>query len=422
MRKGLLIVFSIILAAGVWAQEQKEVITGASYANDVYYNLESGIVSSAERENWDIAFAVPPIELGVSILTNGGAFVELYTYNQGDINDWATLDTTGMTWDPMYNSLVSWEMGAFNANSGVHPDYGWGTYATGGMISGDSLYVLKTVGGNYKKMAILQRNAAMGTWEIKYANLDGSEEVVDTLTTTDVTSNFIYYSVDSTEVVEREPAAGEWDLLFTKYWDNSIPYSVTGVLTNRKHVVAQEVKMEGLDQETYVDFVDSAFTDTISIIGSDWKSFNMGTFSYDLDSTVLFFLKKYSDWDSNNEVWLDSAYFKIYFTGFSGGMTDGKYTFMQERLSLVSNGKRNMIQLLELYPNPATDRIQVLFDHVGEASIQIIDMTGRTVYNSRHQAGGFTNLTLDVDRLEPGMFFLKVDTGSENGVVRFIKE
>jgi len=138
----------------------------------------------------------------------------------------------------------------------------------------------------------------------------------------------------------------------------------------------------------------------------------MGTFTYDVDSTVVFFIKKYGE--------TDSSYYKLYFTAFD--YMEGKYVFMQEKLSLVSVPKTGLMQMLKVYPNPASENVNVLFDHTGEAQIQIIDMTGRTVYSTLYRAGGFSNLSLDISQLNPGLFFLKLDAENETGVVRFIKE
>ena len=44
--------------------------------------------------------------------------------------------------------------------------------------------------------------------------------------------NFIYFSLTTGEVLDNEPDSESWDLVFTKYHDESIPYIVTGVLTN----------------------------------------------------------------------------------------------------------------------------------------------------------------------------------------------
>lgn len=412
MKKGLLLLTMTLLSGALLAQEQKEVITGVGYADDVYYSLENGTAATVARDNWDIAFTTQVYS--ISILANNGAGVELYTYSLGDTADWSSLDTTGMTWTPMYNSLETFDEGAFSAHALGHPDYGWGIYGGMGLVTGDSLFVIKTVAGVYKKLAIIQKISSENIWDFKYANLDGSDEQSVLLNSGDYNSkSFVYYSIDSLKIVDREPATADWDLLFTKYWDNTIPYNVTGVLSNEDHVLAQEVTEEGLDQATFVEYEDTAFTSVISIIGSDWKSFNMGTMSYEMDSTVVYFLKRYGE--------TDSTYYKLYFTGFTG-MSEGKYTFMQEKLSLVSYRNPGIIQMLQVYPNPASEYLNVVFDHTGNTAIQIIDMTGRTVYSTLHHAGGFTNMTLDINQLNPGLYFLKVNAGDETGVLRFIKE
>ena len=103
MKKTLLFAFTVLISMGLLAQEQKEVVTGAGYADDVYYSLENGTVTTVQRDNRDIGFIAQV--MSVSVLANNGSGVELYTYSEGDIDDWATIDTTGMDWTPMYNSL-----------------------------------------------------------------------------------------------------------------------------------------------------------------------------------------------------------------------------------------------------------------------------------------------------------------------------
>jgi len=395
------------------AQEQIEVVTGPGYADDVYYSLENGTVTTVARNNWDLGFTTS--NFSISILANHSSGVELYTYPSGDTADWAILDTTGMVWSPMYNSIETLDEGAFSAHAGSHPDYGWGTYnMSTHNITGDSLFVIKTVAGTWKKIAILVRGSILNTWDFKYANLDGSDEQTISLNSGDYnTKSFVYYSIDSTEVVDREPATEEWDLLFTKYYDYTIPYSVTGVLLNEDHLLAQEVSEEGLDQATFITYEEALFSDTLNIIGSDWKSFNMGTFAYDVDSTVVYFLKRYGE--------SDSSYYKIYFTGFTG-MSEGKYTFMQEKLSTVYTDDPLQIKVLELYPNPASDQVNLVFDRSGEIPVEIFDMTGRSVYSNRYHAYGFTKLTINVSHLKSGLYFTKVGRGDHTEVLRFIKE
>jgi len=420
MKKTLLFASTLLISLGLLAQEQKEVVTGADYADDVYYSLENGTVTTVARNNWDIAFFVNYYSAGLS--ANNGSGVELYTYSEGDINDWATVDTTGMDWTPMYNSIESFEEGAFNANALEHPDYGWGIFNMGGVypIIGDSLFVIKTISGAWKKLAIIMKETVPNTWEFKYANLDGTGEQTVSLNAGEYNDKyFIHYSIDSMKIQDREPAKVDWDLLFTKYYDYTIPYYVTGVLINDDHVLAQEVRESGMDQSSHNSYVDTAFADTISIIGSDWKEFDMDAMAYVLNDTVVYYLKT-DDGDTSTNF----AYYKIYFTGFSGGSFGGLgvYTFMQERLTFVSVGKNKVMNLLQVYPNPAADHINVVFDLVGRSEIDIIDMTGRLVRATRYDASGFTNLSLDVSSLNPGVFFISVSAEGESNVLRFIKE
>lgn len=183
----------------------------------MYYSLENGTVDTAVMNNWDIAFTTEIYS--VSILANTASDVELYTYTLGNIDDWATMDTTGMTWTRMFNSLETFEEGAFSFNALGHPDYGWGIYGGMGLITGDSLFVIKTIAGVYKKLSIIRKVFIENRWEFKYANLDGTDEQFLTINAGEYdTKNFIYYSIDSQAIVDREPATADWDLLFTKYY------------------------------------------------------------------------------------------------------------------------------------------------------------------------------------------------------------
>ncbi len=426
MKKTLLFASTLLISLGLLAQEQKDVVTGAGYADDVYYSLENGTVTTVARDNWDIGFITQV--MSVSILANNGSGVELYTYPDVDISDWATLDTAGMDWPPdwppMYNSIESFEEGAFNANALEHPDYGWGILNMVGEypIVGDSLFVIRTISGAWKKLAIIKKRSAINTWEFKYANLDGTGEQTVSLNAGDYNDKyFIHYSIDSMKIQDREPAKDDWDMLFTKFKDyiNWPTYGpVTGVFTNDHHVMAQEVRESGMDQATQEGFVDTAFTSNISIIGSDWKRFDMDDMEYVLNDTVVYYLK--TDGDTTTI----PAYYKIYFTDFSGGSFGGQgvYTFMQEKLTFVSAEEHELQTLLQVYPNPAADHINIVFDLVGRSEIDIIDITGRLVRTIRYEASGFTNLSLDVSSLNPGVFFIRVSAEGESNVLRFIKQ
>jgi hypothetical protein len=68
---------------------------------------------------------------------------------------------------------------------------------------------------------------------------------------------------------------------------------------------------------------------------------------------------------------------------------------------------------LTVYPNPATDKIQVSLRGNAPSEITITDMTGRTV------AQGNT-ATLDVSGLSTGMYMLTARYGTETNTQTFI--
>jgi hypothetical protein len=448
MKRNLLLL-AAFLALPLFAQQQVEVVTGAGYANDAFYSLETGTVDTVPRNNWDIAFSTGLYS--ASIMANTASVsmfeptgVELYTYTLGDIDDWDNVDTTGMVWNRMYNSLETSDLegGAFNAHATDHPDYGWGVYTGMGLLFGDSIYIIKTIGGNYKKLAIVQKSYPMdfseSIYDFKFANLDGSEEQSVTLHTGEYSSKaFVYYSIDSLKVIDREPPKLDWDLLFTKYTeyvDYQPFYDVTGILTNEDHIVAQEIRESGMDQSTFTDVDESQFPllnrianiaeidpePNITLIGYDWKKFDFST-GYVLTDTVVYFLKKYLNWDTESDAYQDSVYYKIYFTGFSG-MSEGKYTFVQEELLSVDVKEELAPSSFHIYPNPASDQLNLVYDHVGLMEVTIFDATGRSVLTSSHRGTGFNQLTLNISSLEHGIFFLQIEAGDASDVLRFIKE
>ena len=109
----------VLATMALSAQVETEIVTGAGYPDEVYYSLEDGIVSTLARDTWDLGFTTS--NFSISILANTASEVEVYTYPDGDTADWANLDTTGMVWTPLYNSIETLDEGAFSYNSTGHP-------------------------------------------------------------------------------------------------------------------------------------------------------------------------------------------------------------------------------------------------------------------------------------------------------------
>jgi hypothetical protein len=291
-------------------QYSDSISMGAGYANDIYYSLENGIVKTSPRDAWDIAFSADPMTS--TVLINEGLGIELYTYTNGDKDDWDNVDTTGMSWNAIFNSDTTWMMGAFERKATGHPDYGWGVYSSvSHFIVGDSIYIIKLSDGSFKKLFIEGRTGAANAFSIKYGELDESGVAKEVPCSEYATSrNFVYFSFASGEATDLEPEKTAWDLVFTKYQDESINYIVTGVLSNVDLEVA-EIRNTAIDM---VDTTAAEFTTDISVIGSDWKTFDMGTFSYTIEQDLSYLIKK------------DSKVYKMVFTG-TDGSASGKMVF-----------------------------------------------------------------------------------------------
>ncbi len=286
----------------------ESITLGATYTNDVYYSLKGGVVAEVPRANWDIAFSVST--RSSSILINEGSGVELKLYPTTAGWSWSTpIDVTNYsTWAALRNSDTDWENGAFNANATGHPNYGWGAYdMTSHNIDGVALYIIKLRNGTFKKIWIERKYSSLQKYTFRYANTDGSNEViVSDLTVSDSKANFVYYNLADNIRVDREPEASTWDILFTKWIDNSISYPVTGVLQNID-IKAIDLTVNDLNNITYTD---DQFVSDINNIGSDWKTFNMNTNAFELSSNRVFIVK-----DKEERV------YKVTFTAFAGTAT-----------------------------------------------------------------------------------------------------
>jgi hypothetical protein len=297
----------------------ESVTLSSGYANDIYYRMSDGLMTSVPRANWDIAFCVAPRE--AAILANTTSGVELKVYPT--VSGWNWSDPVDITdypnWTPLYNSDTTWTEGAFNMNATGHPNYGWGVYDVNTHnLTGVALYIIKTRAGSYKKIWIMEKLSALQKFTFRYSDIDGSNEKTVIIDLAGSTKNFGYYSIDTNEEIDREPESSKWDIVFTKWMDAKIGYyPVTGVLQNIG-VTAQLSK--DTDPESKV-FPSSGFLKEINTIGWAWKKNDPITHLYTIkEDSCVFFAK-----DINEGV------YRIKFKTFEGSAT-GNITFDESAL------------------------------------------------------------------------------------------
>jgi hypothetical protein len=404
MKKNIPQLVSIIilcLSFMAFANAENDTITmGQGYSNDVYYSMENGIVKVEPRNNWDLAFYTLRWSAGISI--NDGIGAELYTYPLDDTSGWNTIDVSAIdSWTPLYNSDTIWEDGAFNRKSLGHPDYGWGVYnmVTHDVV-GDSIYILKRPNAPLKKLWIERKNSVSNTYYFRYANIDGSDEILEVLDVNPYTDKmFVYYNIANQEVVDREPLMTEWDLVFSRYigtvFDNDgnpASYLVVGVLNNLETGANKFQDVE----ENFEDFTAAPMLFERSPIGSDWKSFNMGSFAWEIEDNHAYFV----------QIQTGDVY-KLVFDYFSGTGT-GRVGFSKKLISLADVPEASHeTRHFSIFPNPAQQTLSlgISATQALDAHLTIYDMLGRQVLDQKLNAGT-TLHKIDLQNFNNGVYIV----------------
>lgn len=392
MNRFILSICLVVISVTTIYSQTQTISYGAGYANDVFYSVKNGLVQSSPRNTWDIGFATS--KMSSSLLVNSGAGAMLFSYPNGDTSAWNTLDTNGISnWNPMYDSEESWEEGAFGLYATGHPDYGWGVYnMITHNLTGDSLFVIKTVSGSYLKLWIQGKESAAGIYHFLFANLDGSNQNSVTLNTNSyMDKNFLYYDLTSKQVVDQEPVSADWDIMFTKYMAEQPTggyYPVTGVLSNYGVEIA---RVEGVDT-SLTNWSDFSFSDQKAVIGWDWKAFSMTTMTYQCQDSLVFFVKNQ-----------DGDVYKLIFTDFAG-TSSGNVSFTKTKLSSVgfSEITENMIRI---FPNPVNDYLVIETGLESEYQIEIFDLAGKRQL-SEFASRAITKI--DVQNLNSGIYLLRI--------------
>ncbi|MFT5999292.1 MAG: hypothetical protein ACI81P_001750 [Neolewinella sp.] len=398
-----------------------QVSQGAGYAAAVYYNLANRSSVSVDHSSWDIAFNVGGRSSGVlvnegvaSSRTDDLRATQIYA---STATDFATADTSQIT-GRVYNGEASWDDGAFNAPAipGNPFDLGWGTYSPATQaVLGSRVFFVVTPDRVFHKLFV--GSLAGGSYTFVHGPLDGS--TTDTVVIAKdqfIGKTLAYYSF-SDGVLDLEPDA--WDLLFTRYVTplsdgegNILDYTVTGVLQNKGVSVA---KLTGVAPQMVAAPTEASYSDTLTTIGYDWKSFDLDNFQWAIPTDLVYFVET-----------ADSLY-RMQFIDFEGSST-GVSTF-----SLGTEGTTATTTLplgiaqSRLFPNPAAQQLSLEVtakQAANNLSLEVIDPVGRTLFASRVRALniGINRIEVPLANLPAGSYFLRLSGAAGVLTHHFIKQ
>lgn len=416
MQKFILILLVILYGTfSSSAQTFVQVATGAGYGKQAYYKLSTDAVNALANESWDLAFSVVgSIDVGVSInesttSTSGAPAPELELYLSPAVS-FADTITHAQLGKRLYNDESSWlDGGALNtvADSSNAFDFGWGLYNfSNHTLNGNRVFVIKLRDGSYKKLMI--QSFAGGTYNLKYANFDGTAEKTVAIKKADFAGSGI--ALFSFATGTTLPALGAWDLMFGRYvtplfdGQNTIAYPVTGVLSAPNVKVA---KIKGVDPSKvlYDTYKDSLKT-RLDVIGYDWKTFNF-TAGWVIPDDLSFLVQT-----------ADKHIYKLVFVDFEGSTT-GISTFEKTDLGVltaVPNLNSNFKEA-SVYPNPVIDEATVAFTlKQGREKVQLLvhDVAGHLLWNTQVDAQeGLNAVQLPALKLPQGMYLLSIGSGKD---------
>ncbi len=370
---------------------------GANYSNQTFYSLTTGTVLSIDNSNWDLAFHADNKE--ASIFVNSKRDVKLYLASN-DTNQWNSLDTTIKSVKQYHNSDSSWLFGAFNREvlAGSF-EYGWGTYnSTTHEIYANKIYFIN-YGVNLWKKIIISKHDVNYTYYFRYANLDGTNEVSARIRKADYSKkNFIYYSLVTQTILDREPSYPSYDLIFHQY-EEEIPsyYKVTGVQLNRNVKAKKVYPVNDVNTATASGIL---LSKNISTVGRDWKAYDVNLSKWSIEDSTVYFVQDIS----GTKLW------RMVFTGFAGGSTGRMYF---TKTAFASGINETAVTPLGLYPNPSKTSSQFNFYANKSQPLTLIvsDLNGRLVLTEPITAQqGFNECTINTCTLGNGTYLVQMQS------------
>ncbi|MEM6378139.1 MAG: HmuY family protein [Bacteroidota bacterium] len=417
MKTNLLLLVALLTVSLAKGQNFVEASVGASYAKQYFYDIDNNTGFELGIEDWDLAFSTIGLqdagihvnEAAIFSFTTPATEVEVYYTGMSDFSMVTAAEDTSYV--RLYNDESNWGNGALNVNrSAVNPlDYGWGSYnPMSRIVVGAEVFVVKLRSGAYLKLMIENLNATV--YNIKYANLDGTEEKTVQIDKANFPGGLALFSFTTGATIDADVSGV--DLIFTRYTtplpdtttavlDDTLNYNVTGVLSG---IGTEVIEVAGVDTADVVLTSDMTFSTQLDEIGYDWKTF---TGQWFLPKNLSYIVKTG-----------EGKTYKVIYDDFEG-FTTGVTVMVISEISVVSNTNQTNrhFDAFTVAPNPTSGDLNVTYA-LKQASPQQVMLSlynnlGQSVWNARLNGSvGNNNERFQLPAgLPTGHYYLRIQTG-----------
>ncbi|MFN8298836.1 MAG: T9SS type A sorting domain-containing protein [Chitinophagales bacterium] len=382
----------------------------------VYYNLATGQKTTTSNTDWHIAVTArasqfPSAPLGgTTIRINEANGVHVYYVPNASAATFNAVDTTGFaSWSQLHDSDTAMDEGALNSNRNKANffDFGWGVYnQSSHNVVGDSVYVFTLPGGGVKKL-LVESLVYDTAFIITYTDIDNSNPQTLHIRKADYPGkNFVYVNMLTNQVLDKEPANNTWDIQFLKYAALDVlpdsAYPVVGVWSNKSANIARRTGVES----TSNDNTGLSYSRRLNTIGWNWKYYDFQNNAYQVEDSLSYFIQTYGGLE-----------YKLVFTGYTGSST-GVISFYKEALNATAINELPATGLTSVYPNPVSDLLQVNFNTAAQRQMEVVDLSGRLVYQSTTNQ---QTAQIPVADMPAGVYLLAVkQNGTAPAISKFI--
>ncbi len=287
-----------------------------NYTYQLYFDLSANMVVLKNRKTAsDLGFDCSAD--GWKIILNTANFMKVADI--GAVPFGAKYDTAGLVW--------KFDKSDGNADSNAVGR--WFRVAGSDTISGNHLYILnRGIDENANSLGFSQvifDSLRKGIYYFRFADLSGAN-VHSGMVQKDGTVNYLFYSLAGGGSLQQlEPPSDMYDLLFTQYSTllftdagQAYPYLVTGVLINPVNTEVAVDSIHSFNAISYQDVSRLTFSNTLDVIGYDWKYYSSVTGAYTVRTGVNYVIHTRQGY-----------YFRLRFIGFYNNKGEKGYPVIE---------------------------------------------------------------------------------------------